>query len=1433
MSISCPNKRLKVWKDLVQQVGENKAYLLWAEYDGNVPDKYYQKEIKSQKEGEDIKRDLSQFESEENESIFDEKIIKENKTVVNNNTNFDTNKNVLFGKEDINKSFTAQEVLKNIIDSDVELSKAGTELIVKAMNVFKNANTRVKIISQKRFDELTKGSEGEGTAVMAYNYDLGNNIYIPEKSLKLFSPEQIIESFIHEIAHNISIKALVNPETFEEHQFNDLIKKAFEQYKYLGKTLNGSGSYGFTNEKEFVAELYSNAKFQEEIKRLDRTLWRRIKDELRRLLGLPKSLINDELIDSILLINTVETFIETNENVPSALFKNDYSKSFNNTDFKIIKESESYNLTSIDKKLDNLLAKTKDKITQLINRTKKSKKEGSEKYLESFKELQNQLDTLSEVNKWKAISSYIESFYKTLYSLNDTLDKKFQYKSVEYNGATYNKVATQEAFWNKQLNQYVIPADQESKFDADFIKNNNVIVDSELYNNIENEAIKSFSERDYLDVAFQTEEYLHAYDLLDEVKQLISDTEKDSTLSRQDKLEIKELKHKILFVAKPHDEIITKIKQLKKDSVIKLLSDPSNNKKVLIKWKKKLELEYNKLDKPIESKDEWIGYQMSNVYSEQIARDLEEDALKIVNNPYMDITSFTKNWSDLLNTNSPLINAMSNIIGKMRDSIIKQINDISFVFDKQFKEYSKFNDSASMSKKYGNLVELNENNDRYYLKGKYSIKFKQEYDKMYNSVKEKYKEEGDKLKVKSKPEYKEWLKNNTIVINEGELLQERVPADKYLNKGLSKEELKVLEFFQKQTKENQDKKYNGRGSLVTSLYGAEFYKLPSKTKSAKERTLEGDIKGQVKDQWTDLTTTKVDDINYGEAFDSQGNELKRIKINFRGKISSKDQSLDLFTVYRAEQINAITFRERSNHENKLKLFLDIAKDKQYKKKSLLDGKWAKNIYSKDDIKGQTFLGEFSEEVKKIKGILETALYDVTSYNEQKIFGIADANKLTNKVNSITATLGMTLNLGSSTVNMLNGQVMMMMERFGSKYITKSNLAKAEANYTKNLPNILADFNNPVKKSFHNQMLNMFDVIGGYNISKQDFLNNSTIKEALSSHNLNFMNDSVEHMLNSVLTESILRSIPVMNKDYKYIDKNGNETTKDKAASIFDMLYLDENGVLKTKEYFKYSEYNLVDDYHNTGKQSINFLIKKQVFNLYGVYDANFKPEISKLWYGKLVLMFKNFFISQAQYRYKGLATANKSKDELDDEDLNFNNAEQEFTEGTYVTVIRTFFPLLKGLNVAMVKENLKNLSDYEKANLKKAFLEIGLTAVILPLLGAILAASAGDDDDELYFLLYCFRRLESELSQFRNPAELNRMITNPIAANRFLQNSFQVINDIFTPINFTPKDNESYFDWLSEDSKGNNKLLKDVFKLAPGKSLFMNTYEERYNLINK
>ena len=41
MGITCPNKRLRSWKDLVKIQGESRSYLLWSEYDGIVPEQYY------------------------------------------------------------------------------------------------------------------------------------------------------------------------------------------------------------------------------------------------------------------------------------------------------------------------------------------------------------------------------------------------------------------------------------------------------------------------------------------------------------------------------------------------------------------------------------------------------------------------------------------------------------------------------------------------------------------------------------------------------------------------------------------------------------------------------------------------------------------------------------------------------------------------------------------------------------------------------------------------------------------------------------------------------------------------------------------------------------------------------------------------------------------------------------------------------------------------------------------------------------------------------------------------------------------------------------------------------------------------------------------------------------------------------------------------
>lgn len=1393
-----------------------------------------------------VKKDSSEFVDESKPLFFEESSKKE--TIDNK---FETNKELLFKNVDINKSHLAKDVLQNIIDSNLDFSKAGIDLIFKAINLVGKANSRVKVISQERFDELSKNTPGEGSAVMAYDSNF-NTIYTTSENLSKFRTEDILEAFLHEVAHNLSIKAIVNPETWAEKDFNQFVKKAFEQYKYLAEKA-GSKSYGFTNEKEFVAEIYANAKFQQELIDLDNSLWKKFKDYLRRLLDLPKSLANEELINSILLIEKVEGFIENSE-VSSKI------TNFNEVMFKKIEEVKNIELETLSKQVQHTIDKSIDRITQLIKRTKSSKnaknKEERSKFIKGFEELLEEIKNLEKNNQWKAITSYTKSFSSAVNNLNNNLKKVFRTTSVTHDKITYSFSENEMFKPTSDAQKYVIAEDLYEKYkDVESVKQlvakNLLDINNDLYDILDNKSNKDIGTQEMLETVNAYDEYLSAYDLLDEINSLIKRSQNDSTLDRKAKIQIAEIKNTLSSLEQNHKTLVAGFLNVKKAYAINLFAKPENNTKIVNVWKNKIYAEYLKSGIKSETKEEYFGRMISTKYKEAYKDALLKDAGKIVYDPYFDISSAVSKVSDLLNINSPLINLMSNVISKVRDSIIAKYHDKQFEMSKVFEKYSKKYGQNSQSKMFGNIVQLSKNGT-YYLKSEYSTDFLDSVENELYPILNKIKEviashEGFfgnqkelRKQLRADEEYQElrkkraaWFKEHTVVVNNS-----TKPRIKYRNKELSKEELELVTYFRSETEKNNKDSYDGKMSLIRKTYGAVYYKLPSVTKSDLERTLEGDIKGQFKDKWTDLTKTKADDINYGKAIGKDNREKNVIKIGYRSKVDSKEQSLDLFTVYRKEALNAINYQEKKSKENELKLFVDIAKDKDYKQKSKSTGKWLQNKYAENS-PGETFSGEHSNELKKIEDLLETHLYDILSYSGEKIFGTnIEAAKASSIVNGFAASIAMTANLGSGVVNVANGATQMFMEAVGGEYFNRENLRKAEYNYGKNLMNILEDLNQPVKKSFHNQMLDMFDIFGGFDTATQEFIRNSYAKKIISTHSMNGLNEMGEHMMNSILTEAILRDIKVMNKSRQFIDKNGNVVDEKKSASLFDMLSLDADGKLVMSDKVVYTKKNLDAEYHKGGKSHINYLIKKKGHDIFGVYDPLMKASIAKTWWGKTLMMFKNFFLSGLEYRYKGVASSLKSKDELTDDDISFNNAQQEFTEGIYTSFVRFMangvIPALKNLSLSYMKDNYNSLSDYEKSNLNKTTLEIGLTMVILPLIGYILAlAKTGDDDDKLFFALYVFRRLESELSQFRDPRELNRMIQSPVAANRFIQNALTAVSDIISPLNFAPKNNEVFFDYLSEDAKHKNILVKHAKKVFPFTAQIDKEYQKLYSLIDK
>ena len=1392
------------------------------------------------------KKDLYEFVDESKPLFVEETIIASPAS-----NRFEVNKKLLFNNNDINKSYLAKDILQNIIDSNLDFSKAGTDLVFKAINLLGRTNSRSKIVSQERFDELTNNTPGEGEAVMAYDSNF-NTIYTTEENLSKFKTEDILEAFLHEVAHNLSIKAIVKPETWAEKDFNQFVKKAFEQYKYLAEKA-GSKSYGFTNEKEFVAEIYSNAKFQQELIDLDKSLWRKFKDALRRLFDLPKSLANDELINSILLIEKVEGFIENSE-VSSTM------TNFNEVMFKKTEEVKNIELDTIDKELQNAVYKSIDRIDQLITRTKSVKnpknKEQHEKFIKSFESLLEEIKSLEQTNQWKAITSYTKSFSSAINSLNASLNRVLVNNKVLNSGKEYS-LSSNEMF--KPLNpkeKYVIAEDLYEKYkDSDLVKklkeDNLLDINDDLYDTLENKSKKDIGTKEMLGIVSNYEEYLSAYDLLEEIDSLIKRSQNDNTLDRKAKIQIAEIKNTLTGLKEGHEKLTAGFINVKKAYAVNLFARPENNTKTVNIWKNKLYKEYNESGITSESKEEYFGRMISTKYKNDYENALIESARKIVYDPYFDISSAAKNTTDLLNINSPLINLMSNVIGRVRDSVRKAYHDKQFEMIGIFEKYSKKYGQNSQSKMFGNIVQLSKSGT-YYLKGEYNTDFIDTVENDLYPILNKIKEVvasheaffGDKKELakqlKNDSEYQDlkkkraaWFKEHTVSINGA-----TQPKKQYRNANLTAEELSLVNYFKSETVENDKNSYNGKMSLIRGVYGAVYYKLPSVSKSDLERTLEGDIKGQLKDKWTDLTETKADDINYGEAVGKDNKEKRLIKIGYRSKVEAKNQSLDLFSVYRKEALNAINYKEKKAKENELKLFVDIAKEKNYKRRSKSTGEWLKNKYSKNS-PGETFGGEHSQELAKIEGLLETHLYDILSYSGEKIFGTkVEAAKAFSMVNGFAASIAMTANFGSGAVNIANGCTQMFIEAVGGDSFSRESLRKAEYNYGKNIMNILEDLNQPVKKSFHNQMLDMFDIFGGFDTATQEFIRNSYAKKIISTHSMNGLNEMGEHMMNSVLTEAILRDIKVMNSSRNFINKEGVIVIEKDAASLFDMLSLDDKGKLVMSDKVVYTKKNLDTKYHSGGKTHINYLIKKKGHDIFGVYDPLMKAEIAKTWWGKTLMMFKNFFLSGLEYRYKGFSSSLKSKDELTDDDISFNNAQQEFTEGTYTSFIRFMkngvIPALKNQSLSYLKDNYNSLSEYEKSNLNKTTLEIGLTMVLLPLLGYVLAlAKSGDDDDELFFALYVFRRLESELSQFRDPRELNRMIQNPVAANRFIQNSLTAISDIISPLNFAPKNNEVFFDYLSEDTKHENILIKHIKKVFPFTSQMDKQYKQLYSLVKR
>ena len=866
--------------------------------------------------------------------------------------------------------------------------------------------------------------------------------------------------------------------------------------------------------------------------------------------------------------------------------------------------------------------------------------------------------------------------------------------------------------------------------------------------------------------------------------------------------------------------------------VTKKLSDVKYFPNVEYRNRERLEKEYS-ANNIKGDKDTWVLRQMAGRDRERIQEEVEEEVNKLFNDPSKDISAMSASLGNGLKASDKLIQLYQHRLNEMQDREIQEDMEEDQRVKVLFRKLKDEKGSSNINKMFKNMLQFDSTGVPYLLSD-YKLEVL-EASKRMSTIRYKLQEleETDEEFNKLDKEYKA-LKTKYFV----DKVDEFQVLDKYKNSysNLSTIEKEVLDYFKSKNDEGNNTIY-GRQGLNTYMYknkNVVFYGLPKIYKSALERAYNGNILDEVKEGYKDLSTIRSDDVGFvNTEYDAAGKEVFKIPLHFRdgtgdNKMKAKDQSLDLFTIFRLEAKNINRYKNRREVELEFSTLLDVA---YYKPIYLQKGSQnSKNV--------NTGKFEFTENAansnmyKMLKNLNEQQFYDVLNKNGVKVPIVnLDANKVASKITGLASFVSLPLNLGQGFANVTNTKTQLFLESFIAGDIIKSkNIKNAEKFYAKHLGQTMADVTRPINESLVNQINEYFDLEGNLMGEAGDFLATTLAKKGLTKEARQVTQASGEHWIQSTMVLSILDGIAVRDKDYNYINKEGKiVATEKEAATMLEMFSQDKNKKLVVSDKVVFTKFNKLTEFNKGGKTKIKNLIDNKIYDIVGNYKQKTRAEVYRHWFGKLFGMFRKYFYDSFNRRFKNIDNVTVNKEDLREDQRTFNSSLQEYEEGFYTSLVRFILSAIKSREMGMqaLKAHWGTLSQHEKANITQASGEFALTLVIIPLLTSLLSAAFDDDDSAvLGFTLYQMRRLEMELSQFYSIPELLKILKSPVPATRLFKDFGDTIGVLFEMGDVLNGED-------LVDPENFDKFIKNVGKRTPGVKEFMKDYHKIYNLSNK
>lgn len=581
-----------------------------------------------------------------------------------------------------------------------------------------------------------------------------------------------------------------------------------------------------------------------------------------------------------------------------------------------------------------------------------------------------------------------------------------------------------------------------------------------------------------------------------------------------------------------------------------------------------------------------------------------------------------------------------------------------------------------------------------------------------------------------------------------------------------------------------------------------FNKAPQIRRDFLERVLgQGNKVGYLWESIKDNLVRREDDTEFAYARqDFEGNQIYNLPIYYTKSLKDKnDLSTDCTSSMIAYASMANDYAAMNDVIDALETGRTILAERRVAKTR--GGKIMREVLNEVP-SNLTKKGDISNFMSRLNDFMEMQVYGQQMKDEGTIAGI-DVGKATNMLNKLQSYGTTALSLLTGTANLAQNIVISNIESISGQFFGKAELAKADWEYTKLLPQYLGELGNRIQVSKLALFAEKFNVLQDYkqHVRGIDWDRKTWFSRFFKEDTLWFTTSAGDHYTQ-------MRTALALSMRYKLKDKNGNP------ISLYDALevkYLDDahpeyGANLIIKEGVTDQDGKLVDNkYFSSFSKKVRGINNK----LYGIYNQEDKNAMQSRAIGRLLMMYRNWMRPMWLKRY-GVER--------------YNYDTNTFEEGYY----RTLWNFLSHMKDDLRKGELDvvkqwhNLNETQKSGIFRALAEISTFLSLLGIVSILKGIPDDNDKDDWLteYITYSIVRLKADLgSLMPGPTMLDeglRLFDNPFAAIRVFKNIRQLLN-LMDPDTWTTEIDQGIY-------KGYTQAEKILVQPVPFIRQFMNVF---------